>query len=394
MIDLNNISTIKNGTPISIQSIKTKTYISIKNSDKEYIFSITGLHPFLENNQIKNNTFQETKFYIYSFNFPDKSNLELRYGDAICIMTSCNQFICSANNGYLVLEKERLVNNYVNIDDNLNVMSYNDNIINNNKSKKLSSATFPPNSKFFIYDGLNTDNLESVISYGDEIVLKSNFDYYLMIDSYENNYNRSSDSYDKGSTQYEVICNGSLIGEESLFKFINPNVPYVPNWINRRKFINYNYTSVIHNEIEKRELEKVSKQRSVLGNNIFNYNNGNNKMKLLNKSKDEQESHLLEDLLLNLIGFDGDYIKRKLEIKEKDNLNNSNNVINNSDLKSEVNKSNSKINEYDINIDVVDKEELELNEKFKKFSNKFKIEPYLSNFTCGKLLHFILFNNN
>jgi hypothetical protein len=68
---------------------------------------------------------------------------------------------------------------------------------------------------------------------------------------------------------------------------------------------------------------------------------------LLTLSLENQEKALCEDLILNLMGMDGNYIKRSFKAN---------------------------INEFQQN-----------NDNFKNFSVKFEIEPHLDNKTCGKI---------
>lgn len=80
---------------------------------------------------------------------------------------------------------------------------------------------------------------------------------------------------------------------------------------------------------------------------MYKLNNLDDDKSLLTLSLENQEKALCEDLILNLLGMDGNYIKRSNKIN---------------------------VNEFQ--------------DSFRSFSLKFEIEPHLENKTCG-IIEFI-----
>ena len=94
----------------------------------------------------------------------------------------------------------------------------------------------------------------------------------------------------------------------------------------------------------------------------------------MSTNKETQEKYLLEDLLLNLIGCDGNYIKRKenplFETKEKEKEEYVSNLL--------FNKQENKF----IKLNLL-RENNQLDQEVKKFTKIFEIEPYLDKSTHG-----------
>lgn len=353
MLNYTQMTYLTNGCSISLLSQKTKTYLAL--DTETYKFNLKGIHPFLENKEVKTSLTNQSKLYLFSSEDPKSKNVIL-YGSTVCIMTQEEYFLCGANNGDLILE--RLNGNGI-----------------------MATSNLPPNSKFTILDGFNIDNSMKPICYDDDIILRSSFGYYLVIDSMD------FEMYNNFSA---VSCSASMLSEECVFKFINSEVPFVPDWCNKRKYLNYNNTSYLYQELNVKEKAKIaaSKKKSFLNNvnsqDKENYILDNQKIPLMSRDKKSQEDSLLEDLLLNLIGFEGNYIKRNKdrefndeESKEKElivtNLLFNNNSNNKSLIKAKLDllKNNNK-----------------LEEEVKKYVNKFEIEPYLDNPTSGKYINF------
>jgi hypothetical protein len=102
------------------------------------------------------------------------------------------------------------------------------------------------------------------------------------------------------------------------------------------------------------------------------------KIPLMSRNKEAQEKALLEDLLLNLLGFEGNYIKRNTTNKDEVERKENEMIVTNLLFNSNNNGVNSKLNLL--------KDPAKLEEEIKRYVNKFEIEPYLDNPTCGKLL--------
>ena len=318
MININQATNLYNGAAISLLSVKTKSYVALDSND--YTFNLNGVHPSLENKHCKTLLKNHIKYYLFKYDNPNDDRIPILYGDSVCIMTQEEYFLCASNTGYIVLER---------LTDNV-----------------MTSDTLPPNSRLTIHNGLNIETEGKPISYDEDVVFKTNFGYFFMVENPSEEFMNHSPFH----------CSGSMISEETLFKAINSEMPYIPDWCNKRKYINFNYTNIFYNSLENSNQAKgftpINKSKSKY----------EDKLNLMSKSKDSQEVSLLEDLLLNLIGFEGEYIKRDL---------------NNLHLSSDLHNSHDPIS-------------FELEDKIKDFCKKFKIEPYLENPTCDASLSFII----
>ena len=94
----------------------------------------------------------------------------------------------------------------------------------------IISQNIPINAKFTILDAYNINNISNNVKYNDEIILRSSFGVYLIL-SHDSN----------------ISATGHIISEESIWKLIKPNVPYIPEWNFKRKFLNNNCNSYIFN---------------------------------------------------------------------------------------------------------------------------------------------------
>lgn len=341
MINYSKTTYISNGSAISLKIHNKSSYISLDTND--YKLKTNGIHPFLENRECRTDLKMQTKFYIFNFENP-KSNDPIMYDTPVCFMTQEEYFICGCYNGDIVFEKLR--------------------------EKGMDSSSLPPNSRFSILSLSNEkrsimnhsikNNVKSnrIVAFDDDIVLRSSYGYYLSSDIVE---------YENISRQYGIIsCLSTMVTNDSTFKIVNSEVPYVPDWTTKRKHLNFNNCSYFLKEYY--EEEKISEQPQDL----------EDKLPLMSRSKDVQEKVLIEDLLLNLLGYEGEYIKRKNEKINKVN----DSLISNIVLSSKSDGKFSKLN--------LIKDNLKLDEEVRQYSKKFEIEPYLEKSTCDSSLNFII----
>lgn len=355
MLNYTTMTYLTNGCSVSLQSQKTRTYLAL--DTKNYKFNLKGFHPFLENKDVKTNLSNQSKFYLFNYNDP-KSKDVLLYGNSICLMTQEEFFLCGANNGDLVLE--RLKGNGM-----------------------LISSNLPINSKFTILDGFNIDNTGKAVCFDDDIVLRSNFGYYMVID------NMDIELYQNFSA---VSCSATMVLDESLFKFVNSEVPFIPDWAIKRKHINYNHSSYLFEELNSREKAKkaaskkknLNKKYEELHTSVDEPIISDEKIPLMSRNKEAQEKALLEDLLLNLLGFEGNYIKRNTTNKDEVDRKENEMIVTN------LLFSNSTSNAVNSKLSLL-KDPIKLEEEIKRYVNKFEIEPYLDNPTCGKYSFILIF---
>lgn len=346
MINYTDLVYVLNGTVISLINGKNRQYLALNTHNNS--FKVNGIHPFLTNKEYEKENSTVTEFFIFLSSSPkfmngksdpnEKSKNILSYGNQISLMTKDEMFLVSTNNGEVRLEPLK-------------------------GDKQLTSYNLPINSKFTLIDPSNQNNFSKPLLYNDEVILRSTFGSYLILNSFDLSMN----------------SNGMIIAEETVWKLIKTNTPYIPDWTTKRKFLNHNNISYLFN-LEKSFNSGGNKlggsgssknfgisSLSGIGNRDLSSSNSQQdpkeKMSLLTLSPENQEKCLLEDLLLNLIGLEGNYIKRTnkksmIDAESSNNLNSSssnNQNFNNSNL-------------------------------YKNFTLKFEIEPYLENPTCAPSL--------
>lgn len=118
-------------------------------------------------------------------------------------------FLTATNNGELKLEN--IIGGYI-------------------KGKPILSNNIPKNSKFICFDAYNPNNLQKPIKYNDIIMLRSQSFQALLIINFENNVN----------------CSGQITSQDAIWKVINPSIPYIPDFVFKRKYINFNYITYIN----------------------------------------------------------------------------------------------------------------------------------------------------
>ena len=332
---------ILNGTEISLQNQKNELFLTLETSSplnnfqnssssaviSNPIFKVSGIHPYLLNNDFDQEIRTISKFNIVLCSMPDylssKERSIIKYGDQVSLMLPNNLFIVATNDGNLKIQKL-------------------------NGDQTLTSVNLPHNSKFTIVPPENKFPANKPLFFDDIIILRSSFGGNLALTTTNN----SEKEYEKGGDikigniddiNTGINSNSNIKIEECKWKLIKTDVPMIPSWHKKRKYLNNNINSSLY------YLDKNFYKMKISNNNI---NNSNNKEGLINsreistiidKSKEklsslnstEQDEILVNDLLLVMLGLEGKYIKR---------------VVNTT--------------------------------SYKDFKVEFEVEPYLDNPTC------------
>ena len=321
---------ILNGTEISLQNQKNQLFLTLETSSplntllqnnaplsiSNPVFKVSGIHPYLLNNDFDQEIKTISKFRMVLCSMPDYSNSKersiIKYGDQISLMLPNNLFIVSTNDGNLKIQKL-------------------------NGDQSLTSVNIPHNGKFIIVPPENKFPANKPLFFDDVIILRSTFGGNLALTTSNN----SKIEYEKGGElkigniddeNTGINSNSNVKIEECKWKLIKTDVPLIPTWHKKRKFLDNNINSYIY----------------YLDKNFYkmNINNANNsreistvidksKEKLSSLSSSEQDKILVNDLLLVMLGLEGKYIKR---------------VVNTT--------------------------------SYKDFKVEFEVEPYLENPTC------------
>ena len=113
---------ILNGTEICLQNQKNELFLTLETSfslnanyqntnlsNTNPIFKVSGIHPYLLNNDFDQEIRTISKFRIVLCSMPDYSNSKersiIKYGDQISLMLPNNIFIVATNDGNLKLQK-------------------------------------------------------------------------------------------------------------------------------------------------------------------------------------------------------------------------------------------------------------------------------------------------
>lgn len=278
MFNFTELAYVLNGTPISFQNTKNKLYLSLDTSNSN--FKVNGYHPYLSNIQFKSEIKTITQFTVVLSSIPDYINNTPRsiisYGTQVSLMSPNEMFLVATNNGELRLEGLK-------------------------ESNTLSVKSLPINSKFTIIDPYNPSNFSKPLLYNDEVVLRSTFGGYLVLSFNQENPDLIN----------TVNSNGMMIIEESIWKLIKITVPFIPDWVYKRKYLNYNINSYLYNL--ETSLDNVNKGIVNMSKGNKDYSGpctGKEKPSLTTLSIPMQDKCLVEDLLLTMIGLEGNYIKR------------------------------------------------------------------------------------
>ena len=341
MIDNLELFYILNGTEVSLQNQKNKLFLTLETSlplsGQSYLnaqnqkntkssFKVSGIHPYLLNNDFDQEIRTISKFRMVLSSMPDyKSNKErsiIKYGDQVSFMLPNNLFIIATNDGNLKIQQL-------------------------NGDQTLSSVNLPPTSKFTIVPPENKFPANKPLFYDDIIILRTSFGGFISLSTANN----SRLEYDKGGEMrigdvddinIDINSNSNSKLDENKWKIIKVDIPLIPTWHKKRKYLNDNINSYLY------YLDKSFYKTK----NVNNFNDINNKDSSMNsreistridKAKEklssyppaEQDKILVNDLLLVMLGLEGKYIKR---------------VVNNT--------------------------------SYKDFKVEFEVEPYLDNPTC------------
>ena len=293
---------ILNGSEISLQNQKNKLFLSLESSSishKSYIpnntnlsFKVSGIHPYLLNNDFDQEIKTISKFKIVLCSMPDFSSNKdptiIKYGDQVSFMLQNNIFIVATNDGDLKLQR-----------------------IN---AEKISSINLPINSKFTVLPPENKFPQNKPLFYDDIVILRSSFGGNLSLTPTNN----SKIEYDRGGEMHignidnintGINSNSNARTDESKWKLIKVDIPLIPSWHKKRKYLNDNISSYLY----------YLDQSYYQPDNI-NDMNLRDKSTIINKSKErlssyspnEQDKILVDDLLLVMLGLEGKYIKRKV----------------------------------------------------------------------------------
>ena len=231
---------ILNGTEICLQNQKNELFLTLETSfslnanyqntnlsNTNPIFKVSGIHPYLLNNDFDQEIRTISKFRIVLCSMPDYSNSKersiIKYGDQISLMLPNNIFIVATNDGNLKLQKL-------------------------NGDQSLTSVNIPPNAKFIIVPPENKFPANKPLFFDDVIILRSSFGGNLALTTSNN----SKIQYDKGGElkigeiddiNTGINSNSNVKIEECKWKVIKTDVPMIPSWHKKRKYLDDNLNS-------------------------------------------------------------------------------------------------------------------------------------------------------
>ena len=336
---------ILNGTEISLQNQKNNLFLTLEitqslstpqkesfsnQKNSKFSFKASGIHPYLLNNDFEQEIKIISKFRIVLCSMPDFSSTKersiIKYGDQICFMLPNNLFIVASNEGDLKLQT---------LDGD----------------QTLSSVNLPLNAKFTIEPPENKFPSNKPLFFDDIIVLRSSFGGNLSLTMTNN----SQLQFERGGEMKigpvddlntGINTNSNIKIEECKWKIIKVDIPNIPSWYKKRKYLNDNINSYLYyldknfynsKNVNNNSIFNNSSTKDLINNNTREISSSTDKSKekLSSFSLEEQDKILVNDLLLVMMGFEGNYIKR---------------VVNNTSIKD--------------------------------FKVVFEVEPYLDNPTC------------
>ena len=324
---------VLNGTEISLQNQKNELYLNLETSQLlsqvpqniKCTFKASGIHPYLLNNDFEQEIKSISKFRIVLCSMPDytstKEHSIIKYGDQVSFMFPNNLFMISSNDGDLKLQMLE-------------------------GDKTLTSVNLPVNSKFTILDPETKFPSNKPLFFDDIIILRSSFGGNLALTMTNN----SQLQYERGGEMKigsvddihtEVNSNSNVKIDECKWKVVKVDIPFIPSWNKKRKYLNYNINSYLYH-LDKNYCKNKNRNYSNSKDLDKNINSkeistviDKSKPKLSSFKLEEQDKILVNDLLLVMLGLEGNYIKR---------------VVNNT--------------------------------SYKDFKVEFEVEPYLDNPTC------------
>ena len=216
---------ILNGTEISFQNQKNELFLTLETSSplntlsdnfsiSNPVFKVSGIHPYLLNNDFDEEIRSISKFRMVLCSMPDYSNSKdrsiIKYGDQISLMLSNNPnniFIVATNDGNLKLQKL-------------------------NGDQTLTSVNIPHNAKFTILPPENKFPSNKPLFFDDIIILRSSFGGNLALTMSNN----SKIEYEKGGElkigniddeNTGINSNSNIKIEESKWKLVKTDVPMI-----------------------------------------------------------------------------------------------------------------------------------------------------------------------
>ena len=331
---LNNIDLfyIVNGTEICLQNQKNNLFLTLESSKSlsnqinqlKCSFKVSGMHPYLLNNDFDQEINTISKFRIVLCSMPDYSSTKersiIKYGDQVSFMLPNYLFIAATNEGDLKLQTLE-------------------------GDQTLSSVNLPLNAKFTIVAPESKFPINKPVFFDDIVILRSSFGGNLSLTMSNN----SQIQYERGGEMkiggiddinIDIKSNSNMKIEECKWKIIKVDIPNIPSWNKKRKYLNDNintYLYYLDNSFYKSKNLNNSSSKELINSYSREISSlvDRNKDKLSSFSLEEQDKILVSDLLLVMLGFEGKYIKR---------------VVNNT--------------------------------SYKDFKVDFEVEPYLDNPTC------------
>ena len=329
---------ILNGTEISLQNQKNELFLTLESTSSlsnvyqnpsnnqtniKCTFKVSGIHPYLLNNDFDQEIRTISKFKIVLCSMPDfSSNKErsiIKYGDQVSFMLPNNLFIVATNDGDLKLQRL-------------------------NGDQTLSSINLPLNSKFTIIPPENKFPANKPLFYDDIIILRSSFGGNLSLTTSNN----SKIKYEKGGemrigniddVNTGINSNSNLKMDECKWKVVKVDIPLIPSWHKKRKYLNDNMNAYLYyldkSFYKTKNINDLNNKDGLVNSREISTIIDKSKEKLSSLPSIEQDKILVDDLLLAMMGLEGKYIKR---------------VVNNT--------------------------------SYKDFKVEFEVEPYLDNPTC------------
>ena len=331
---LNNIDLfyIVNGTEICLQNQKNNLFLTLESpknlsnqiNQSKCSFKVSGMHPYLLNNDFDQEINTISKFRIVLCSMPDYSSTKersiIKYGDQVSFMLPNYLFIAATNEGDLKLQTLE-------------------------GDQTLSSVNLPLNAKFTIVAPESKFPINKPVFFDDIVILRSSFGGNLSLTMSNN----SQIQYERGGEMKiggiddintDIKSNSNMKIEECKWKIIKVDIPNIPSWNKKRKYLNDNlntYLYYLDKSFYKSKNLNNSSSKEFINSNSREISTlvDKNKDKLSSFSLEDQDKILVSDLLLVMLGFEGKYIKR---------------VVNNT--------------------------------SYKDFKVDFEVEPYLDNPTC------------
>ena len=304
MVDNLNMFYILNGKEISLQNQKNELFLTLVTSEPlspsshnlKFSFKASGIHPYLLNNDFDQEIKTLSKFRMVLCSMPDYSSTKersiLKYGDQISLMLPHNLLIGATNEGELKIQMLK-------------------------SDKTLSSINIPLNCRFTI---INPDNKfpNKPLFFDDIIILRNSFGGNVSLTLTNNSQLQYEKDGEKkiGAIDYvnnEINSNSNIKIDESKWKIIKVDIPFIPSWNKKRKYLNNNINSYLYNlDISFYNSKNFSNSKNSVKSSSKGISSfiDKSKQKLSSFKLEQQDKILVNDLLLVMLGLEGNYIKR------------------------------------------------------------------------------------